>query len=64
MDDDLDDLINDIDGAGGSGGTKSSGLKLPSYTYEIPQQKSSVQQVNAGGKCYPIYLGGTALLDG
>lgn len=41
MDDDLDDLINDIDGAGGSGATKSSGLKLPSYTYEVPSQSKT-----------------------
>ena len=64
MDDDLDDLINDIDG---TGGTKGSALKLPAYNYEIPTSSkvsSSIQQVNQGGKCYPLYLGGTALQDG
>jgi hypothetical protein len=63
----LDDLINDIDGAGGSGGTKSGSTqqrqKMPNFTYEIPN-KQNVQTVNQGGKCYPLYMGGSSLPDG
>lgn len=67
LDDDLDDLINDIDGAGtgDSGGTSNIKKKPSGYNYEIPAQKlANVQNISLGGKCYPLYMGGSSLIDG
>ena len=54
--DDLDDLINNI--AGG----KAPAASRPAYTYSVPQAPLLGKQ--AGGKCYPLYIGGAALKDG
>jgi hypothetical protein len=75
LDDDLDDLINDISntkagsgyaiGGAGTGGTK---LSQPAFKYEVPafqggsSKTSSV--IGSGGKCYPLYIGGSTLGEG
>ena len=54
--DDLDDLINNFTGG------KAPAASKPSFTYSVPQGPPQSKQ--AGGKCYPLYIGGAALKDG
>ena len=64
MDEDLDDLLDDFSNDNATG-SKSSQAQVNSFKYEIPTSNYDAGQQNQnfgeGGKCYPLFIGGTAL---
>ena len=62
MDADLDDLLDDFS----TDNPKAS--QMNAFKYEIPSTNTDTslqnQNFGEGGKCYPLFIGGSSLADG
>ena len=66
MDEDLDDLLDDISTEKKTAKNNIGGTQVGSFKYEVPGSiKVAEPSLNvSGGKCYPLFIGGSSLQDG